>query len=229
MEKFLLNAFFDIENFDFQEAFEGCTYAWDALGKLDQFLERADLGQINCPIPEGAYLVHPELIAIGEGTVIEPGAFIRGPCMIGKGCEVRHGAYIRGDVLIGDGCVIGHDTEVKRSILLDEVCVAHFNYVGDSILGNRVNLGAGVKLANLRLDQSTIQIEGLSTNLKKLGAIVGDGSQFGCNAVANPGTVMGPGAFCHPCAVIRGYIPPKAAVKSTQKMVIQEYVDRSCF
>ncbi|NGX47215.1 MAG: Bifunctional protein GlmU [Chlamydiae bacterium] len=233
MEKFLLDQFFNLKDFALAQVFEECQYAWCALARLEEFFAHVELGKIECEIPKGAVLVDPEKISIGKGTIVEPGAFIRGPCVIGENCEVRHGAYIRGFVLAGNGCIIGNSTEVKSSILLDGVCIAHFNYVGDSILGNRVNLGAGVKLANLRLDNQTIQIsdagQKISTNLKKLGAIIGDDAQFGCNAVTNPGTVVGKGVFCHPCMTIGGYIPPNAKVRSTQKMVIQDYVDRSCF
>lgn len=233
MKNFLVESFFDLETFAQSRIFEECQYAWEALGALEAFFESADLGTIECPIPEGAILVHPELISIGEGTVIEPGTFIQGPCIIGRECEVRHGAYIRGHLLAGDRCIVGHTSELKRSILLDDVCAAHFNYVGDSILGNRVNLGAGVKLANLRLDHQEVQLDyqgkKVSTGLKKLGALLGDGVQIGCNAVTNPGTLIGKGAFCHPCIAVQGVVPPRAKVRSTHKTVVQEYVDRSCF
>ena len=198
MEKFLVDKIFNLESFAHRKVFDGCTYPWEALLKLIQYLESQKLGKIECPIPDGVYLVNPEQISIGKGTVVEPGALIKGPCLIGRDCEIRHGAYIRGGVLTGDRCVIGHATEVKGSILLDDVHAAHFNYVGDSILGNRVNLGAGVKLANVRLDEREVK-----TGLKKLGAILGDETQIGCNAVTNPGTVMGKGSLGYPCMVIK--------------------------
>lgn len=210
MKKFLVNELFNLSSFSHKELFEGCTYAWEALIILIQYLEKQKLGKIECPVPEGAYLVNPDQISIGKGTVIEPGAYIQGPCLIGRDCQIRHGAYIRGAVLTGNRCVIGHATEVKKSILLDEVHAAHFNYVGDSILGNRVNLGAGVKLANLRFDSKEIALneggEKILTGLKKLGAILGDDAQLGCNAVTNPGTVMGMKSFGTPCDVLSGYV-----------------------
>lgn len=233
MENFITESFFDLNEFPYSQVFAGCTYAWEALGKIDAFLEKAELGQIHCPIPEGVHLVNPELIRIGKNTVVEPGAYIQGPCIIGEDCEIRHGAYIRGSVIVGNGCILGHATEIKYSILLNEVCAGHFNYIGDSILGNRVNLGAGVKLANLRLDHEHIHIlyhmQKISTELKKMGAVIGDGTQMGCNGVTNPGTVIGKEAFCYPSLTVSGYIPPQSRVKSTHKMVIQDYVDRSCF
>ncbi|MDN3506076.1 MAG: UDP-N-acetylglucosamine diphosphorylase [Simkaniaceae bacterium] len=233
MEKFYLNQFFDLDGYALKELFKDCRFPWEALARIESFLEKAQLGMIQCPIPEGVTLVNPEKISIGKGTVVEPGAFIRGPCIIGENCQIRHGAYIRGNVITGSDCIIGHATELKSSILLDGACCAHFNYVGDSFLGNRVNLGAGVKLANLRLDNQLIQIsdgaEKIPTNLKKLGAILGDGVQIGCNAVLNPATVMGREALCYPCLAIGGVIPPHAKVRSTKQTVVQDHVDRSCF
>ncbi len=233
MKKFLIESFFDLSQFPYPEVFEDCEYAWEVLARLEEFFNSLKLGKIECPIPQGVYLIHPEKISIGRGTVIEPGALIRGPCLIGQDCEIRHGAYIRGSVLVGNQCLIGHNSEIKSSILLNAVCAGHCNYVGDSVLGNGVNLGAGAKLANLRLDNKNVQItdqlEKIPTNLKKMGAVIGDGAQLGCNAVTNPGTMIGKGAFCYPCVTVNGYIPIQAKVRSTQKMVIQEYVDRSCF
>jgi len=225
MEKFLIDEFFDLSEFAHFSLFERGRYAWDALGALEEFFKRASLGTIECPIPEGVFLERPELISIGKGTVIEPGATIKGPCLIGKDCEIRHGAYIRGLVVTGDRCIIGHCTEVKDSIFLNDALASHFNYVGDSILGNHVNLGAGVKLANLRLDRQFVQVtyldQSIHTGLHKLGAILGDGAQVGCNAVTNPGTLIGKEAFCHPCITVRGYVPPQAKVKSTGEIICQ--------
>src|SRR6267154_3568005 len=150
------NQFFTLEEYSHVLLFEGCQYPWQALEGLKNYLASLKLGNIETDVPSSAYLIHPELISIGPGTVIEPGAYIEGPCIIGKQCVIRHGAYIRGDVVTGDSCVIGHDTEVKHSIFFNSTSAAHFNYVGDSILGNRVNLGAGVKCANLRLDHQPI-------------------------------------------------------------------------
>ncbi|MBD3300307.1 MAG: hypothetical protein GF347_03065 [Candidatus Moranbacteria bacterium] len=129
-------------------------------------------------------------VKVGKGTIIEHGAMIKGPAVIGENCEIRNGAYIRGNVFVGDNCVIGHCSEVKNSIVMDNTHLGHFNYVGDSILGREVNLGAGSILANLRFDQKNILIDGKDTGLKKFGAILGDNCQIGCNTVLNPGTIF---------------------------------------
>src|SRR5690349_8541882 len=126
--------FFTLEEYAHVSLFEGCQYPWQALEKLKNYLTSLKLGIIETDISSSVYLVHPELISIGMGTVVEPGAYIEGPCVIGKNCVIRHGAYIRGDVVTGDSCVIGHDTEIKHSILLNSTSAAHFNYVGNSVL-----------------------------------------------------------------------------------------------
>ncbi|MES2345832.1 MAG: UDP-N-acetylglucosamine diphosphorylase [Chlamydiota bacterium] len=210
MDSLTQNLFFSLKDYAHPELWSECDFVWEALNNIKKYLLLKKLGTIACAIPEGAHLVFPELISIGEGTVVEPGAYIQGPCIIGPNSQIRHGAYIRGNVITGQGCIIGHDTEVKHSILLDNVSAAHFNYVGDSILGNGVNLGAGVKCANFRLDKGfiTVAFQGkrLDTGLKKFGAILGDNVQLGCNCVTNPGTLLAKGVVCYPCLNIGGYI-----------------------
>lgn len=157
-------------------------------------------------------------IQIGKGVFIESGAMIKGPSIIGDYTEIRQGAYVRGDCLIGKNCVIGHTTEVKHSVFLNGSKAGHFAYIGDSILGRGVNLGAGTKLANLRFISGTvsIKIEGslIDTGRRKLGALLGDNAQTGCNSVTNPGTLVAldsiiapnttvrPGLYA-PCSMIR--------------------------
>lgn len=180
---------------------------WEALDRLKGWLARHARRDLRGTVHASA-VVEGE-VALGEGSVIEAGAYVRGPCWIGRDVEVRHGAYVRGDVLVGDGCVVGHATEVKGSIFLPGAKAGHFAYVGDSILGREVNLGAGTKLANLRLagDEVMVRVRGalVATGRRKLGAILGDRAQTGCNSVTNPGTVLGRGAIVHPCAVVSGF------------------------
>jgi NDP-sugar pyrophosphorylase family protein len=201
--------FFDLTDFAHAALFDKCQYPWEALSHLSAYLKAERLGKIEVEVPDGVFLVHPSTISIGPGTIIEPGAYIHGPCLIGANCTIRHGAYIRGDVLCGNGCIIGHSTEIKHSIMLNGAMAPHFNYVGDSILGNRVNLGAGVICANLRLDRAPVKIRSgdhvIPTNLKKLGAIIGDNAQVGCNCVLNPGTLLGKNSLFLPCQNISGY------------------------
>ena len=213
--------FFDLSTFEHASLFEENAPAWMALKRIKVMLSTMQLGLIEGVIEEGALLVNPELISIGAGSVVEAGAYIRGPCSIGRKCEVRHGAYIRGNVITGNGCVIGHATEMKNSILLNNACAAHFAYVGDTILGNRVNLGAGVKCANFRFDGKPIRVDGKESGLRKLGAIIGDDTHIGCNAVTMPGTLIGKRSRCYPCLNIGGVIAEDSTIKPSESHALQ--------
>ena len=155
----------------------------------------------------GVYLFDDRII-IGSGTIIEPGTVLKGPAVIGDNCEVRQGAYVRGDCLIGNSCVVGHTTEIKGSIMLDGAKAGHFAYIGDSILGNDVNLGAGTKLANLKMIPGSVMIKKdgkqYNTNRRKLGAIIGDRTETGCNSVTAPGTLLGPRSIVYPGVSVPG-------------------------
>ena len=180
----------------------------------DALLERAAI------IMPGAYLFDDKII-IGPGTVVEPGALIKGPTVIGAGTEVRQGAYLRGNCLIGDGCIVGHTTEIKGSIMQDGAQAGHFAYIGDSILGVDVNLGAGTKLANLKVIPGTVGVavdrKYHNTGRRKLGAILGDRTETGCNSVTSPGTLMMPDSIVYPAiSVPGGYYPEKSFVMPAQ-------------
>jgi len=217
MQEFLPEDFFSLEGFSHKALFDRGAVVWEALRKLSVYLEKMTLGKIECEIPKTAHLVNPSQISIGPGSTVEPGAYIEGPVILGPNTTVRQGAYIRGFVVTGEGCIIGHVTEVKHSIFLNHAAAAHFNYVGDSILGNGVNLGAGVKLANFRLDHAPVTFfhrgNKVVTGLAKFGAVLGDGAQLGCNAVTSPGTLMGPRSLCRPCASVRGVVAAKTVYK----------------
>ncbi len=160
-------------------------------------------------------------IQIGKGTVIEPGALIKGPTIIGDHTEVRQGAYVRGNCLIGDRCIVGHTTEMKSAIMLNDAKAGHFAYIGDSILGNAVNLGAGTKLANLKIVdfEMVIRVEGkeYKTGLRKLGAILGDNVQTGCNSVTSPGTLLGKNSLVYPCVNVSGGYHPNRSIIGQRK------------
>lgn len=216
-----LEMFFSLEHFAHRSLWETGDLPWAPLHRLTDYFKARSSFRIEIPIPEGVHLVHPEWIAIGEGTLLEPGVMIQGPCVLGKNCIVRHGAYLREQVLCGDRCVIGHCAEIKHSILLDGAHATHFVYVGDSILGNEVNLGAGVKCANLRLDRKeiVIQCEGqkISTGLRKMGALIGDRSQIGCNCVCNPGTCLGKDSTAYPLLHLSGWIAAGSHIKKSKE------------
>jgi bifunctional UDP-N-acetylglucosamine pyrophosphorylase / glucosamine-1-phosphate N-acetyltransferase len=185
---------FDLAGWQHGELFADCGYAWEALRRLPRYLEAVLRPGIRGEVEPGAVISGD--VEIAEGARVESGAYIRGPALIGPGTEVRHGAYIRGYVLTGTGCIIGHASECKSAIFLDHAKAPHFAYVGDSILGANVNLGAGVRLANLKVLPGSVAVllaDGtrIDTGMAKLGAIVGDGTQIGCNAVTSPGTIIG--------------------------------------
>jgi UDP-N-acetylglucosamine diphosphorylase / glucose-1-phosphate thymidylyltransferase / UDP-N-acetylgalactosamine diphosphorylase / glucosamine-1-phosphate N-acetyltransferase / galactosamine-1-phosphate N-acetyltransferase len=209
MKNFSTDYFFSFQKSCYRDLFEKSPYPWDLLKNLFSYVKKTNW-KIEVELPDTAFFKNIENISIGKGTIIEPGAYIQGPAIIGPQNIIRSGAYIREFVITGLGCLIGHGTEINRSILLDNVKMAHFNFVGDSVLGNGVNLGAGAKLANVRLDKKEISVfldqEKKKTGLFKFGAILGDGVQIGCNCVTNPGTIVVPYNFCFPCCNVGGFI-----------------------
>lgn len=214
--------FFDLSNFEHRSIFANVTYVWDALKQLEAYIEQHLLVQNNAVIDPSVVIEGP--VMIGEGTVIEPGVLIKGPVMIGKHCQIRQGAYIRETCLIGDHCVVGHTSELKGSIMLNHSQAPHFAYVGDSILGNRVNLGAGTKLSNFKItrDHVHLTVDGVvyDTGLRKLGAILGDNVQLGCNCVTAPGTLVGRDTLLYSLISARGYYPPNSVVKLRQELEV---------
>jgi NDP-sugar pyrophosphorylase family protein len=172
----------------------------------------------------GAYLADDRIL-IGAGTIVEPGAMIKGPSVIGEDCEVRQGAYMRGNCLVGNRCVVGHATEMKGSIMLDGAKAGHFAYIGDSILGRDVNLGAGTKLANLRMISGSIILRSgndrYDTGRRKLGAILGDQTETGCNSVTSPGTLMGPRSIVYPAVNVPGGCYPARTYVSPARGALQ--------
>lgn len=155
---------------------------------------------------------------IHKNAKIAPTAYIGAPCIIGAGTEIRHCAFIRGSALIGEGCVVGNSTELKNVILFDGVQTPHYNYVGDSILGYKAHMGAGSITSNVKSDKTAVVLKNgnskLNTGLKKLGALIGDFAEIGCNSVLNPGTVVGKNSTVYPLSCVRGVIPSDCILKS---------------
>ncbi len=201
---------------------------WDLLGApLEEVLARLPSQAIEIAMPPDVHLIG-DRIAIGPGTRILPGAIIEGPVRIGRDVLIRGGAYIRGGSWIGDGCLIGASSEIKRSILLDGAKAPHLNYVGDSILGAGANLGAGTILSNFRHDGREVRIpvdgaEPIATDRRKLGAILGDRCLTGCNAVLNPGTIVGSGTHLYAGVNLRaGLYPADSLIKLRQRIEVVE-------
>lgn len=177
-------------------------------------------------LPPGVHVEGP--VWLGEGVRLPPYATLHGPLWIGPGTEIRPGAYLRGNVIVGAGVVLGNACEFKQCLLLDGVQAPHFNYVGDSILGERAHLGAGVICSNLRLDQQEVTVrtpDGLmATGLRKFGAILGDEAEVGCNAVLNPGTILGKRALVMPTTAFAGFLP--AGTIARARAVLQTFPRR---
>lgn len=161
-------------------------------------------------------------VFVGKNVKIAQTATIEPPAIIGEGCEIRPGAYIRGNVIVGSNCVIGNSSEIKNSILLNNVQVPHYNYVGDSILGNYAHMGAGSICSNLKADKKNIVIHAdipIQTNLRKIGAFVGDYADVGCGSVLNPGTVIGKNTNIYPLSSVRGVVPSNSIYKDAKTIV----------
>lgn len=207
---------FDLGQTEHRELFEGCEYAWDALKNIPAYLVAHLRPGLRNRCEGVAYV--GEQVFIGEGTVVEDGAMIKGPAIIGCHCEIRHNAYIRENVIVGDHCVVGNSCELKNSLLFNYAVAPHFNYVGDSILGHKAHLGAGVKISNFKLVSGniTVEIDGkpFDTGLRKFGALLGDHTDIGCNAVLNPGSIIGRGSVIYPNTNWRGVLPANRIVKN---------------
>lgn len=199
-----------------QEFFEASEYPWQMLPKIKQLcttlLEKGIDGFKE--ISDG--------VLVGENVTIHPSAVILPPAVIGSGTEIRPGAYLRGNVITGKNCVIGNSSELKNCILLERVQVPHYNYVGDSILGNFSHMGAGSICSNLKSDGSNVVIHGeqdLETGLRKIGGILADHADVGCSCVLNPGTVIGKNTTVYPLNALRGVYPADCIVKSAECVV----------
>ena len=198
--------------------FEGKTYPYEVLDGIKGFI--LELGATLSPEEYD----HPkEDVWIAKDAVIYPNNYIAGPCIIGHKTEVRPGAFIRGSALVGDNCVVGNSTELKNVILFDKVQVPHYNYVGDSILGFKAHMGAGSITSNVKSDKTLVILhdsgEALATGLKKMGAMLGDNVEVGCNSVLNPGTVIGRHTNVYPLSMVRGCVPANRIYKDRDHVV----------
>jgi UDP-N-acetylglucosamine diphosphorylase / glucose-1-phosphate thymidylyltransferase / UDP-N-acetylgalactosamine diphosphorylase / glucosamine-1-phosphate N-acetyltransferase / galactosamine-1-phosphate N-acetyltransferase len=217
-KEFAPERFFDFKTFAHKALFDRVKNVWEALGeRLKDYIRNVLKPGIHGNVMDGAFIEDENLVFIGEDTVVEPGAYIKGPAIIGNNTQVRQGAYIRGDVIVGDRCVVGHTTEVKCAVMLDGAQAGHFAYIGDSILGNHVNLGAGAKLANLKMIKGNVIVrhkgKEIDTGLRKFGAIIGDHCELGCNSVTSPGTILSKNCIVYPCASIHGIFDENSIIK----------------
>jgi bifunctional UDP-N-acetylglucosamine pyrophosphorylase / glucosamine-1-phosphate N-acetyltransferase len=214
----------DLKHVPFPELFEGKEPVWAVLSRIKAFFGNKARSGVEGRIDPRATILGE--VFIDKGTVVEANALIRGPAYIGKDCEIRSGAYIRGNFIAGNGCVIGNSCEFKNAVLFDEATVPHFAYVGDSILGHKVHLGAGVTLSNVKLIPGNVEVnnegERIDSGLRKFGAIIGDHAEIGCNCVLNPGSVIGRRSVLSPNLSWRGVCPADSVVKLKQEFTVTE-------
>ena len=210
--KLTITDLYDLEHTLAADYLRGFTYPWEALAGIGELIL-----SLGASLPQSDFEHTSENIWIARDATVFPTATILGPCIIGHDTEVRPGAFIRGNALVGDHCVVGNSTELKNVILFDNVQVPHYNYVGDSILGYKAHMGAGSITSNVKSDKKLVVIhnqgEELPTGRKKVGALLGDRAEIGCNSVLNPGTVVGRDSNVYPVSCVRGVVPEKSIWK----------------
>ena len=218
MEKANIENLFDLNETIASRIFEGKSYPWEVLPDISKFIK--ELGPTLDP---AVYVQAGDDVWIAKSANVYPSALITGPCIIDEDAQVRHCAFIRGNAIIGKGAVVGNSTELKNVILFNKVQVPHYNYVGDSILGYKAHLGAGSITSNVKSDKTLVVIkigkQEIATGLKKVGAMIGDNVEVGCNSVLNPGTVIGKEAQVYPLSMVRGYVAKKSIYKKQGEII----------
>jgi len=210
---YTINDLYALEHTLAADYLRGFTYPWEALSGIREEIirlgESLDKSQYNEVSPQ---------VWVHVTASVAPTAFLGAPCIIGANTEVRHGAFVRGSALVGEGCVVGNSVELKNVILFDDVQVPHYNYVGDSILGYKSHMGAGSITSNVKSDKTLVTVRSadgaIETGLKKMGAMLGDLVEVGCNSVLNPGTVIGRESNIYPLSSVRGVVPEKSIWKT---------------
>ena len=218
MEECRIENLFNLEQTIAKDIFEGVTYPWEVLPKIEEFI--ISLGKT---LDKNEYEEKGENIWIAKSAKVAPTAYIAGPAIIGKNAEIRHCAFIRGKAIVGEGAVVGNSTELKNVILFNKVQVPHYNYVGDSILGYKSHMGAGSITSNVKSDKKLVIVkndkEQIETGLKKFGAMLGDEVEVGCGSVLNPGTVIGKHTNIYPLSSVRGVVPEHSIYKNQKEIV----------
>lgn len=209
---------YDLQETIAADLFEGVTYPWEVLPKIHDFIlalgEKLDLEKFE---------KRGENIWIAKSAEVAPTACLNGPLIIDEDAQVRHCAFVRGNAIVGKGAVVGNSTELKNVVLFNKVQVPHYNYVGDSVLGYKSHMGAGSITSNVKSDKTLVVVKGtdssFETGLKKMGAMLGDGVEVGCNSVLNPGTVIGRESNIYPTSCVRGIIPAGSIYKAQDNIV----------
>lgn len=212
---------YDLEETIAKELFKDINFAWEVLPKIKDFI--IALGKT---LPKDIYEERGENIWVAKSAKIAPTACLNGPLIVDEDAEVRHCAFIRGSAIVGKGAVVGNSTELKNVVLFNKVQVPHYNYVGDSVLGYKAHMGAGSITSNVKSDKTLVVIKGqdihMETGLKKVGAMLGDRVEVGCNSVLNPGTVIGRDSNVYPTSCVRGVIPANSIYKAQDNVILKK-------
>ena len=217
---YTINDMYDLDHTLASNYLKQFTYPWEALkGIKDLIIE------LGSQLSSDEYTEVSEHVWVHKEATVFPSAYLGAPCIIGKGTEVRHGAFVRGSALVGENCVVGNSVELKNVIIFDNVQVPHYNYVGDSILGYKSHMGAGSITSNVKSDKTLVVVkdringEQIETGLKKMGAMLGDYVEVGCNSVLNPGTMIGRHSNIYPLSRVRGVVPDHSIFKAEDNIV----------
>lgn len=216
-----IDEMYDLSKTIAADLFDGKSYPWEILSELKDYIVA-----LGATLPADEFDEISENVWIAKDARVFPSAYIAAPCIVDHGAEIRHCAFIRGSAIIGKNAVVGNSTEVKNSLLFDGVQAPHYNYVGDSVLGYKSHMGAGSITSNVKSDKTLVVVKsddgGIETGRKKVGAMLGDFVEIGCNSVLNPGTVLGRHASVYPTSCVRGLVPENAIYKDKDNIVIRD-------
>ncbi len=226
MNTITVKEMYDLNETMAADLFAGVTYPWEVLPKIHDFII-----QLGERLPKDIYEERGEYIWVAKNAKVAPTACLNGPLIIDEEAEIRHCAFVRGNAIVGKGAVVGNSTELKNVVLFNKVQVPHYNYVGDSVLGFKSHMGAGSITSNVKSDKTLVVVKGkdgngadvqIETGLKKMGAMLGDCVEIGCNSVLNPGTVIGKESNVYPTSCVRGVIPANSIYKSQDCVVAKQ-------
>lgn len=218
MNKITINNLYNLEETMAADLFKDVTYPWEVLSKIGTYIK-----ELGTSLDPEVYEQRGENIWIAKSAKVAPTACLNGPLIVDEDAEIRHCAFVRGNAIVGKGAVVGNSTELKNVVLFNKVQVPHYNYVGDSILGYKAHMGAGSITSNVKSDKTLVVIKDIGnpieTGLKKVGAMLGDNVEVGCNSVLNPGTVIGKNSNIYPTSCVRGVIPANSIHKNSGEII----------
>jgi len=221
IKEFTIDSLYDLDQTIAKPLFEGHTYPWELLSLIKEYI--IELGKSLDP---KIYEERSENVWVAKNAKVFDSAYLGSPCIIDEEAEVRHCAFIRGSAIVGKKCVVGNSVELKNVILFNNVQVPHYNYVGDSILGFKSHMGAGSITSNVKSDKTLVTVrtetDSIETGLKKIGAMLGDNVEVGCNSVLNPGTIIGRGSNVYPTSSVRGYVPSGSIYKRRGEIALRQ-------